>query len=65
MANANLCTFVYARTYVSGLNERYIICTYVRSIHRRTKLTMTERETEGERQRERETDDYYACPQTP
>jgi hypothetical protein len=55
LANANLCMSNIACTYVSGLNERYVMHTYVSSLCTRAKLTTTERETERERDRDRQT----------
>ena len=55
MANANLCLFDYACTYVSGLrNERFIIHTYVAYVQEQNWQQHTERETERERDRQRE-----------
>ena len=49
MANANLCMFVYAHTYILGLtNEKYAMHTYVRSLRLRANLTRTERDTESQ-----------------
>jgi hypothetical protein len=52
MANANLCMFVYACTYIGIRIEQKIRNVYVRSLHSRAKLTMTERQTERQRERQ-------------
>ena len=46
MANANLCMFVYACMNVLGLNERYIMCTYVAYVREQNWQWMRKRERE-------------------
>ena len=50
MANANLCMFVNACTYVLGLNERYVMHTYVAYVQDQNWQQQTERDTQRERQ---------------
>ena len=44
MANANLCTFVNAHTYVLGLNERYVMCMYIAYVSEQNWQWQRERE---------------------
>ena len=46
MANANLCVFVNAHTYVLGLNERYVMCTYIAYVLEQNWQEQRERERE-------------------
>ena len=48
MATANLCMFVYACTYVLGLNERYVMCMYVAYIQEQHWQRQTDRERDGQ-----------------
>ena len=69
MANANLCMFVYARTYVLGLNERCVMHTYVAYVGEQNWQRKTDRyiytHTEREREREKERYANSVHPQTP
>ena len=56
MANANLCMFVYACTYIGIRIEQKIRNVYVRSLCLRAKLTNTHTHRERERERLRETE---------
>ena len=48
MANANLCMFVYACTYVLGFTEWYVMCTYVAYVQVQNWQHQRERQTERE-----------------
>jgi hypothetical protein len=50
----NLCMFVNAHTCILGLNERYIMCTYVAYVQEQNWQQPRVRQTDRERERETE-----------